>query len=367
MSLETGSKAKPFDQAWSRPWPQDELEMLGACPICSSAEREVLYDGLVDNVFYCAPGKWTMWRCTNCHSAYLDPRPSFRSIGLAYSAYYTHKERPPATKTDYSTLSAWRKIRRRLANGYINWRYGAHEEPALPIGALALMLAPQVRALLGRGYRHLPPLPVNGGSILDVGCGNGVFIELATSLGWNAVGIDPDPAAVANCLSRGLEVTHGGIEKFDGQESLFDSITLSHVIEHLHDPAAMLRHCHRLLKPDGQLWLETPNIDSLGHRRYRINWRGLEPPRHLVVFNPRSLSQALSAAGFRRVQTRKEPNYILLWMSEQSEAIARGVSVDADLKVSLARSLAITGHQVLQAMSPTVREFIMVTAAKGVA
>ena len=212
MSFKTGSKTKRFDQAWTRPWPQDGLETLGACPICSSAERKILYDGLVDNVFFCAPGKWTMWFCSGCRSAYLDPRPSTHSIGLAYSSYYTHRTVPPSPKrVNYSSLKLWRRIRRQLFNGYKNWRYGTREEPALGIGAIAFMLAPPFRNPLDRRYRSLPRLPVRGGSVLDVGCGDGTFMELASSLGWNAIGIDPDPAAVANCLSRGVERQPGNL------------------------------------------------------------------------------------------------------------------------------------------------------------
>lgn len=91
-----------------------------------------------------------------------------------------------------------------------------------------------------------------------------------------------------------------GLNGFGAVESRFDVITLNHVIEHVSDPIELLRSCYRLLKLGGQLWLQTPNIDSLGSRRYGRHWRGLEPPRHLVLFDPVSLRSALHQAGFQR-------------------------------------------------------------------
>ncbi|MGH7698254.1 MAG: methyltransferase domain-containing protein, partial [Candidatus Dormibacteria bacterium] len=59
-----------------------------------------------------------------------------------------------------------------------------------------------------------------------------------------------------------------------------------------------LQACRMLLKPTGHCWVATPNLCSAGHRRYGRAWRGLEPPRHLVIFTPRSLDLAFARAGF---------------------------------------------------------------------
>src|SRR5260221_3119952 len=48
-----------------------------------------LFRSLTDRTFRCAPGRWTLYGCAGCHSAYLDPRPTPQSIGLAYRRYYT--------------------------------------------------------------------------------------------------------------------------------------------------------------------------------------------------------------------------------------------------------------------------------------
>ena len=72
-------------------WPDNELELLKYCPVCGSRERELLHTGLRDRVFGVAPGDWTLHRCLECQSAYLDPRPTLATIGQAYTNYYTHQ------------------------------------------------------------------------------------------------------------------------------------------------------------------------------------------------------------------------------------------------------------------------------------
>ncbi|MCK5664178.1 MAG: methyltransferase domain-containing protein, partial [Thiotrichaceae bacterium] len=71
---------------------------------------------------------------------------------------------------------------------------------------------------------------------------------------------------------KGLDVRMGGVEVLDPSVEKFDVITLSHVIEHVHQPVEVLKYCYSLLKPDGFLWLETPNIESEGYRLFGANW-----------------------------------------------------------------------------------------------
>jgi len=347
---------------WFSPWPATDLCTVGTCPVCGNAHRTTLYEGLVDNVFYCAPGKWTSWRCSGCHSAYLDPCPSPTSIYLAYRAYYTHRV-VQKQKSDYAALSPLRKLRRRLVNGYTNWRYSTRENPASPVGVIVLLAAWPVRIILDQEYRHLPRLPKGGGALLDLGCGNGSFLGIAQASGWDAIGADFDPGAVASCQGRGFKVLVGGIEQFESQERIFDVITLSHVLEHFHDPTRVLRACHRLLKPGGQLWLETPNIESLSHRRYGKNWRGLEPPRHLVLFTEQSLIKALNLAGLNCVQRVSRPSP-LVWMTKANEAIRQGLPNEADIKLSLAQRLGVWADRLREVLDPRLKEFLTVIGTK---
>lgn len=278
------------------PWPEEGLESVPRCPVCGGGDRKLLHAGLTDRVFRVAPGEWTLRGCAGCGSAYLDPRPTRAAIHLAYAGYYTHQG--AAGKAEYGSLSRVRRLRRRLANGYVNRRYAAGIEPYNRLGVPVARFLPGFRKALDLEYRHLPRLPEGGGSLLDVGCGNGAFLRLAAACGWRVVGLEPDRVAVDRARQAGLTVHRGGIEYFEGAIELFDVITLNHVIEHVHDPVDVLRRCRSLLKPGGRLWLETPNIGGFGYARFGAYWRDLDPPRHLVLFNRRSLQRALIGAGF---------------------------------------------------------------------
>src|SRR2546421_13078960 len=105
-------------------WPPEGLEAVERCPVCGSADRAVLTAGLPDRVFRCAPGVWTYYRCRQCRSAFLDPRPTQASLGLAYTTYYTHEE------TVEKEAKGWRRWRLAWQNGYLNRRYGYALQPA---------------------------------------------------------------------------------------------------------------------------------------------------------------------------------------------------------------------------------------------
>ena len=288
--------------AWDKPWPAGELEHVATCPACANAGRELLHRDLVDNVFFSAAGRWNLYRCTRCHSAYLDPRPDEASIGRAYDVYYTHAA--GRAREERRAAGGMRALKLALTHGYVNARYGTRRQPSSPLAIWLARLSPVWRQKRDAEFRFLPrPLP--GQRLLDVGCGNGDYLRNAGDAGWEAVGIDADERAVDIARQRGLDARPGGIESFAGQAGCFDAITLSHVLEHLHDPATFLRAVHRLLKPGGVVFVDTPNIQSRGARRWGVHWRGLETPRHLVIFSRSALIDMLHAAGFVRIESRR--------------------------------------------------------------
>lgn len=272
-------------------WPIGGLERVLECPACDGTERELLHAGLTDRLFGCAPGTWTLRRCLACSSAYLDPRPTEETILLAYDDYFTHEDivgRPDAPPG---------RLRESLANGYLNARYAARLRPASRLGPAVVTLFPLRRVKTDREVRHLVR-PERGGTVLDVGCGNGDFLVQAQRAGWRALGVDPDPNAVASCRRAGLSASLGTIETVDLPAGSLDAVTFAHVIEHLHHPRSALARAHELLRPGGVLWLATPNLSSAGHARFGAEWLGLDPPRHLVVFTRAALEGAVVDAGF---------------------------------------------------------------------
>ena len=138
------------------------------------------------------------------------------------------------------------------------------------------------------------------------------------------MGIEFDAASATLARAQGFEVRIGSIDSAEVAPHSVDQITMSHVIEHLHDPVATLRRLREWLRPSGRLWLQTPNIDSSGANRYGACWRGLEPPRHLVMFNAGSLRLALHSAGFESVELLA-PQLDAQFYIGQSEAIRSGL------------------------------------------
>jgi 2-polyprenyl-3-methyl-5-hydroxy-6-metoxy-1,4-benzoquinol methylase len=236
-------------------WPAHGLEEVTRCPACEAPGRSRLHKNLSDENSRCAPGRWSLSRCVQCGTAYLDPRPTRSTISLAYRRYYTHDGR-------------------------------GHEE------------------LSRLGGLVFATLPVNAAAnkFLDVGSGSGFMVLRARELGWNAEGLDPDEAAVRAARSHGVPITHGTVDSLD--PCSYDVITMNHVIEHVHDPIDALRACRQALRPNGSLWLATPNIGSLGHSVFRTAWYGLDPPRHIAVYSAKGLAAALHAAGFSRLEWR---------------------------------------------------------------
>lgn len=268
-------------------WPAQGLEHLPACPACGDGRRTLLHDGLTDHFAGCAPGRWTLLLCAGCGAAYLNPRPTPDTIHLAYTSYYTHTESVGAGG-----------LRERLRHGYLNARYGYHFTPASRAASLVVPLFPARRRRFEASVRGLRPA---GGParLLDVGCGNGAFLAKMRTQGYDVVGLELDPAAVATARAAGLEVAQGPMTDATFPPRSFDVITLHHVLEHVHDPVALLGRCAGLLREGGRLCIHTPNLDSLAHRRFGASWSELDAPRHLVLFTLRSLRHACEAAGLR--------------------------------------------------------------------
>jgi 2-polyprenyl-3-methyl-5-hydroxy-6-metoxy-1,4-benzoquinol methylase len=258
-----------------------------------------------------------MWRCGGCGSGYLDPRPDPATIGLAYSNYYTHELREVPEQP--------RTFRAALGNGYRNARNGTALEPSLAVGKFVALAFPGFRRSVDLKYRYLPRSRGTARrKVLDIGCGSGEWLLAAREAGWLPAGSDPDPVAQLGAAELGVEVRQGGAEAWEDQAGTFDAISMAHVIEHVHQPIQTLATAFELLRPGGQLFLETPNIDAVGHSLFGSNWCGLEAPRHLVLFNRRSLSNALRSQGFVNIRHRRPPP-VFPELSMRSARIAAGL------------------------------------------
>lgn len=153
------------------------------------------------------------------------------------------------------------------------------------------------------------------GRVLDIGCGNGNFLEHARRVGWQTVGLEVDPISSEIARRRGFEVISRLLEDATFPAESFDVVTMSHVIEHLPDPRRTLEECRRILKPGGWLVMATPNTGSLGHARFGRDWLGLDAPRHLIIFNPRAMTSLVERCGMKpRTIATKSRQAALVWL-----------------------------------------------------
>jgi len=269
------------------------------CHVCGSPGKP-LYADLQDRLFS-APGKWQLSKCTNpeCGTLWLNPMPIEEDIIHAYQEYYTH------TATDTRGSSLKQHLKSYLKMGYTASRYGYDISG---VTALQKLIAPLalffVVGHLQFDYdlMHLPAC--YKGKLLEVGFGGGDALRNMASLGWEAYGVDFDPIAVENALKAGLQVRQGNLEEQGYADDFFNAVTMSHVIEHVHNPRAVLQETYRILKQGGAFVAITPNVNSIGHRLFKRAWFPLEPPRHLHLFTPQAIKRLALEAGFREVEVK---------------------------------------------------------------
>lgn len=266
-------------------WEYGDLERLRACPVCGSERLLSAYEGLID-LEEGVPGTWSMVDCMGCGSLLLDPRPTVVALPKAYGSYYTHQ--PPLAE---NAVLQGRGLLKNIARTYLARRYRIGTPGPKWMASLALLAWP-LRQQLDYHLRHLPR---DGGRLLDLGCGNGGFLQRAGEAGWEVVGVEPDPTAAGVARQSSHADVHASLDDAPG---LFDVITMAHVLEHVHDPRVLLADCHSRLRPGGRLWIATPNISGPGHRLYGDAWQSLETPRHLVMPSPLALASLLRDVGF---------------------------------------------------------------------
>ena len=140
--------------------------------------------------------------------------------------------------------------------------------------------------------------------ILDIGCGSGEFLANINSCVFEKYGLEVNPQGIARCRERKIKVFDKELKDAGFSSDSFDVITMWHVLEHLDKPADLLLEARRILKNNGILMIATPNTDSLGFRYGRKNWFHLDSPRHLVLYNRKSLGFLLHKTRFKTVDLK---------------------------------------------------------------
>jgi predicted SAM-dependent methyltransferase len=252
-----------------------------ACLICGTP-GQILHTGLKDRLFG-APGNWDLKQCPKpeCGLVWPDPCPITEDLGLAYQTYYTHVDPASGSGGLAFRLAKWAYWTGIRVPAYLTGIYQERQQ-----------------------FVHMFLLDRQPGRLFDAGCGDGQFLNLMKQRGWQGKGVDFDAAAIDTGKKKyGVDLEVGDFQTVPIEESAFDAVTMSHVIEHVPDPIACLDKCRRLLKPGGRLVVTTPNIRSLGHKTFKGAWRGLEPPRHLNIFPHYLLGECARRAGLKVIRT----------------------------------------------------------------
>jgi 2-polyprenyl-3-methyl-5-hydroxy-6-metoxy-1,4-benzoquinol methylase len=238
---------------------------------------------------------------------YLFPQPAAETIAGFYpDAYMVYDENVRV------------KPRKPLELAVLRYRYHySMLKPALPWR----LLAPLVAWFAYRENIDYRPQ----GRLLDIGCGNGRFLQRMRAIGWNVQGVEFNAGAVGVCRRDGLEVFHGDIEAAAFADNSFDVITARHVIEHVPDPHSFMREIARLLKPGGRLLVRTPNSLALARPWFGTEWYANDVPRHLLLFSPHNLQQLARRHGLRPVQIRTLTSPKIILNSIDYKTANRGV------------------------------------------
>jgi 2-polyprenyl-3-methyl-5-hydroxy-6-metoxy-1,4-benzoquinol methylase len=145
------------------------------------------------------------------------------------------------------------------------------------------------------------------GRLLDVGCGEGLLLEVAAELGWRALGTEISSAMIRYARDeRGLEVHDGVLEGVSLPLGSFDAVVLNHVLEHVKNPRTTLSRVRDLLTEDGIVRIEVPNLAGFSSRvrdfqsRHHLKknpWKHYSTDHHFWYFTPQTLMTTIETAG----------------------------------------------------------------------
>ena len=266
-----------------------------SCYLCGT-RGVLLYAGLSDQ-WLGTPGKWDLKSCPNpdCGLYWLDPMPSKEDIGKAYCSYFTHPDYDHGGERKMDWFSFFLlKVHKPLYKLF---------EHVIGLRNAEKRWRKEVDLMF---LNDAPP----GGRLLDVGCGKGDLLARLLHRGWTVEGLEVDGEAAAYArTNHGLKVHVGALEGQRFPDDVFDAVTMNHVIEHVHDPIALIRESLRVLKPGGRLVLATPNSQGLGCKKFGRHWSHLDPPRHLHLFTKKNLKECVAKARGRFVDTWCVPGY----------------------------------------------------------
>ena len=230
------------------------------CPRCDTDQATALFRA-TDRIFGTTQDEFRIIECGHCGLIRLDPTPDPAELHRFYPKTYWWQAEESAS----SRLSElYRQI---VISDHVRFALGAIED---------------------------------SGPVLDIGCGGGSFLHALGRKGIAGGGADTSLKAAQVCWSRyGIPAVNASLPYLPFKAGGFRTVSMFHVLEHLHDPMMALEAIWDLLPPGGRLILQVPNaacwqVLLLGER-----WSGFDVPRHLINFRDEDLDELLEACGFK--------------------------------------------------------------------
>jgi SAM-dependent methyltransferase len=231
------------------------------CPVCGGTSFEHF---LTCKDYTVSQESFNIVSCKECNFKFTNPRPDDSEIWKYYKS------------EDYVSHSDTRK-------GLINRLYHAVRSRTL-------------KQKLGLISKY-----VSRGTILDYGCGTGMFLKTCSDAGWRSYGFEPDPDARRLASEKKLNVVKS---KDELASQRFDIISLWHVLEHVTDLAPTLQFFSGSISDRGRLIIAVPNYTCDDANHYKEFWAGYDVPRHIYHFEINTLSRLLGKHGFILEETK---------------------------------------------------------------
>lgn len=152
---------------------------------------------------------------------------------------------------------------------------------------------------------------VKPGALLDIGVGTGVFMEIAQKRGFDVAGLDVSSYAIKEVGKRlGIKSAKKLVvsELHDKifPENTFDVVNMRHSIEHVKEPAKVLRNVYKILKPGGVVAIATPNSFGWHAKVFKELWPHWSVPYHIQFFSKQSLEEVVKKTGFIILKSKTE-------------------------------------------------------------
>ncbi len=253
---------------------------LKNCPVC---ESQTFKQDLICKDHTVSGENFTLVVCSACGFKFTNPRPEDEILGRYYKS------------EDYISHSNTRK-------GVISKLYHFVRNYTL-----------KRKIVLIDQY-------VSRGTILDYGCGTGMFLGACSRAGWKCYGLEPDAGAKSIALGVQENIYTDKTElQINVPKNGFDAITLWHVLEHVTDLEDTLRFFKSNLAPNGILVIAVPNHKSFDAQKYREFWAAYDVPRHLYHFHKSTLELLLTKFQFKLINTHpmKFDSFYVSMLSEK--------------------------------------------------